>query len=409
MALEKPLPVPSKHPDQQPLVCVQLNAAWIPYIVGLIQPMKFHNFWAGTLAENQNARRDAQNLILLFQEAGECGDMANNCCDGSDLLVTVLTRITLDGKIQISIDGGITWQDNPRAPYMQTPQYPPYLESNVGVNTCDVAKNVQEELLRLKDGFIQFLRTVTVLHDFLIDIVEMLAEAIAVLLEAPAGVNEILPSIFDWARHLFVRNPDELEAEFTPDFWDKVLCIIYCNTPTNGVYQESDFDNIIGQCANLPGGVVFGSAGECVRGFIKFWQVQGLNTVAQNGTSVGADCSACNCGMCDITGWIVSTGIEVSRADGVVVITPVLGADGHYAVVFQSPDINQCCMLSDYHQETGVATVNAWNLCGETFVGTPLRHTGLHPFNQCINALEYFNAEAGTMGNITLTFKVGGC
>jgi len=362
MALIKPLPVPPKNPNDETLVCVQLNEDWIPYIIGILYPMKFHNYWGGTLEENRNARRSAQDLIDLFQSAKDCNDMGNGCCDGTDLLVTVITRVSITGRMEISIDGGSTWQDNPRAPYMLVPSYPPYLTTNPTANKCDVAKNVQEELLRLKDGFIPFIRTLTTIHDFLIEVCKMLAESIAILLEAPAGLVELIPAIFDWAKHLYTKDPDVLEAEFTPEFWDDVLCMIYCNTPANGIYQESDFDNIISQCVNLPGGVAYATAGEAIRGFIKFWQVQGLNAVAANGTSEGADCSACDC-ACTAENYSIdgSWGTLVSRTPTSITVSSVLFNGQHYAAV-RVADGSPCCHITAT-PVSGTYSVNVWNGC----------------------------------------------
>lgn len=363
---KEPLPVITVHPEDEPLVCLQINEHWIPYIIGALWPMKFPEYWAGTLDENRNARRDAVNLIAIFEQALEDCGMSNGCCDGSDILITVLTRVTIDGKIQISIDNGATWHDNPKAPYVTTPQLPPYIATNPGTNKCDVASNVWEQMHVTAENFKTYYATLSTLKDILAAMVGALAEAILAILDAPDAALSLIPAIIEWAKNAFTLTPEEYNALFTEEAWNRMLCILYCNTPDDGSYEETDFLNILADCATIPGGDGFQTVGEIFKGMIKFWQVSGLNTIASTGTVHGADCSDCDC-ECSADNYAVdgARGIELSRTATSITVQAVL-LGGQYEAAVRVNEGFSCCHI------TATATVGTlgsgvWNACADGY------------------------------------------
>ena len=66
---QEALPVPGVHPSDSPTVTVSINEAWIPYIVGALDPFKNASYWSGTRAEIDTATQQAHDLIGLFVEA----------------------------------------------------------------------------------------------------------------------------------------------------------------------------------------------------------------------------------------------------------------------------------------------------------------------------------------------------
>lgn len=63
------LPVPGVHPLEAPTETIQVNGAWIPYIVGALEFMKRAETWAGTTAEVDEAVQQAEDLIAYIAEA----------------------------------------------------------------------------------------------------------------------------------------------------------------------------------------------------------------------------------------------------------------------------------------------------------------------------------------------------
>jgi hypothetical protein len=94
----EPVADPGTAPADAPLVCLQVNASWIPYIVGslmqLIQPPTWTTTDRTALADLLGRVTD---LIALVGTAEVC--------------VAPQFRLAVDGPLQYSLDGGTTWLD----------------------------------------------------------------------------------------------------------------------------------------------------------------------------------------------------------------------------------------------------------------------------------------------------------
>ncbi len=69
----KSLPVPGVSPDTGSFVCIQVNPAWIPYILGACDIFRHDVFWKGTVEEIEQAAQQSLNLLNLIAGAGLCG------------------------------------------------------------------------------------------------------------------------------------------------------------------------------------------------------------------------------------------------------------------------------------------------------------------------------------------------
>src|SRR5512147_317295 len=124
MARKTPLlPPPTTHPDEPPFACIEINQSWIPYIIGALRPMRYPEYWAGTLEENRTARKDVNNLINQLSIAGECGDM--ECCFITETTTVILHQVnSVTLQLEISVDGGQTWTPDPESPVNQIASQP---------------------------------------------------------------------------------------------------------------------------------------------------------------------------------------------------------------------------------------------------------------------------------------------
>lgn len=95
----QPVAPPDVEPDASPLVCIALNADWLPYVVGalmqLAQPSTWDTSDAGVL---QTTLFRVMALIDLIGSAAGCEPL-------------VEFRLTTECVMQYSTDGGTTWAD----------------------------------------------------------------------------------------------------------------------------------------------------------------------------------------------------------------------------------------------------------------------------------------------------------
>lgn len=94
-----PVAAPAAQPADSPTVCVPINVAWLPYVIGalsqLIQPMT----WDGVGTSQGEMTGRATDLIDIFVSAGPCMQFAIRFSDGC--------------TFQQSTDGGATWTTVP--------------------------------------------------------------------------------------------------------------------------------------------------------------------------------------------------------------------------------------------------------------------------------------------------------
>lgn len=68
-SFQTPVQPPALAPGAEPLVTLCLNQEWIPFILGALNQLTMNTTWSGSDDEIQAARQQANNLILIFQQA----------------------------------------------------------------------------------------------------------------------------------------------------------------------------------------------------------------------------------------------------------------------------------------------------------------------------------------------------
>jgi len=105
-------------------------------------------------------------------------------------------------------------------------------------------------------------------------------------------------------------------------------------------------------------------------------------------------------GGCNLSGWIVALGTEVSRDDSSIVVHNVL-VDGSYVAEIKSAGTNDCCTVTVVGTTINAANVEC-NPCGDAYPGD--FPTALPSGLGCVNAVLAFRPFAVDMGDVTFTF-----
>lgn len=297
MARKTPLlPPPPTHPDEPPFVCIEINQSWIPYVIGALRPMRYPEYWAGTLEENRTARKDANNLINQLAIAGNCMD--DNCCPDVPSIVTILHQVSSDGStLEMSVDNGETWvQDNtdPRTQVVSTPA--PI--GSVASNKCEAADNMVQGLMELQ---VQVSNSASGTGSLQEIALEVITTILALLLLPPVGAAALLVIVFGLIKHFLALGKANYDALFTLENWDRVRCALYCNLEEDGKITTAGFIEAKRQIfTTVPGDNNPNGAAANIVDLMNMINIQGLNLFAYTYQGSGADCSSCECVECEL-------------------------------------------------------------------------------------------------------------
>jgi len=88
---------PGTAPGDDPVVCLQVNASWIPYIIGSCLQLTQPTSWISGSPSLADLLGRVQDLLALFGTAEAC--------------MAPQFRLTAGCGLQYSLDGGTTWED----------------------------------------------------------------------------------------------------------------------------------------------------------------------------------------------------------------------------------------------------------------------------------------------------------
>lgn len=398
------IPPNPEHPDDPPFVCVKVNKSWIPYLIGALRPLKYPEYWAGTLEQNRQARWDTNNLIYMLMTSVECGDdpmVIDYCCEDRPKSQRY-NPITL--QLEISFDGGETWLEDPGSVDSVLIEQPPPVTAGVSGTKCDAATNGKEHIEDYIAACSNQLAEASSILDFAIAVAEAIIALILFLFSGPALaalITTLVGAIYAAARGAFSLGQTAFDAYWTSDERDKILCALYCNISDDGSFDSVGYDKFLSDwkaeaTPSLAFNMVFTT--------IKAIGLKGLNNLCSYGLAADEDCSDCECDeTCDLSHWSVdpsddNTNGHIDSYDvgtGDIVLSSTLPkSDGKYYVVFSTSRLygaNSGCFcntnLTCNFEDKGVA----WSPAipsGGLMQNHCVNHVGLvhdDPFTETIN------------------------
>lgn len=128
------IPTVLTPPGESPLLCIQVNPAWIPVILGALEPLRWPDTWNGAESDITAAMGLSQVLMLAIANAQECSQ-------------PMVTDIRVSGCVlEVTYNGGLNW-----IPVGD-------LSGCVGQPGADGADGASVEM-RVFDGWIEWRRT----------------------------------------------------------------------------------------------------------------------------------------------------------------------------------------------------------------------------------------------------------
>jgi len=290
------LPPPTTYPDEPPFVCIKINQAWIPYIIGALRPMRYPEYWAGTLEENRFARQAFALLIHQLSVVTGCEDEMSGCDCFEEIVTTIKHRVGSDGSsLELSIDGGQTWVNDPADPRSNIPVVP---SSNTPGSKakCDAADNIVQGLMEAQQTISNTASGEGSLQAIALEIVIAL---LSLLLLPPLGAALLVPLIIGIVRHFLSMGKAAYDALFTLERWDIVRCAFYCGLDEDGHLSASGLQKAKHYIyMHIPGDNTPTGAAQNIVDVINFVGLAGLNLIAMTYQPSGADCADCECEEC---------------------------------------------------------------------------------------------------------------
>lgn len=324
------VPPPSQHPDEEPLVCLEINEQWIPIILGALQPLKYPEYWGGTLEENRRARKDFGILLNQIMLEEDC-DVAKECCED----VIYIHRIDpVTGRLQRSSDGGDTWTTDPTDPLNVITKIPPLITAGGSKTKCDAATNFQEHFNDVITASSENLGTATTIFELAAAVAAVIIDIIVAILTVGAGavtVIAITDAIFAACAAAFAEGKTAFDAYWTSDKKDKVLCAAFCTIGDDGQFTDAQWNAFRAKVkVDLPAG----AARDMVLTTVNAGGSIGASNMASYGAAALSDCGDCACN--DFIRLFVSTGGGTQLDwDGEWLTCNGVAGGGHYTSFIQ--------------------------------------------------------------------------
>lgn len=200
------------------------------------------------------------------------------------------------GILQVSTDGGVIYTPATDDPRMNSPLFPPLPIPPGDDMRCTSANNV---IGLLKSNADQLASDAAAWGG----ITALIAAvgAIVVLLLDIATVGALTPLLLGLVAAMLSGGQTAFAAAMTEEIYGNAVCIVYCHTPDDGVYNQDAWQAIKTEIY----GTITGIAGKFLGDQINAMGVAGLNNAARTGVSAGQPCDDCECSdcPCNIFAW----------------------------------------------------------------------------------------------------------
>lgn len=370
-----PYLTPDTPPDETVcrLMVIPKDSHWLALVDGAFTELVKKYNWE--LFGTYTPEETSQKFLQIYSDfiMSECADMSGCCYD------VVMHRVTEDGDLEISINGG-DWIPDPNDPRITAVAYPP-LVFDEHHTKCDAAENVAGHLNEVIDQTSDQLGGT----GSLLEIASVIALAVFALFLAPESIPALVPLVLPLISAILFLGQAAFDAYFDTTVHDLILCSIFCSIGDDGTFTDTQYADLLGRLvADLPAS----PAKDYFVQIVGRIGLVGINDYAAIGTSADADCSDCEpCATCEaISDFHLSSyggttfGLDLEYGADFLEITPELYAgDGAYYITLSTDDNTLCCVpvSIEYLDNPPVADFyHIWNGCGESLAFDD-RHTSI--------------------------------
>lgn len=212
--------------------------------------------------------------------------LMSGCCNDQE----TLHRVTTDGEMEISTDGGETWQPDPNDPRKTGTQLPNTIPGTGSDKKCNAATNAVDNF---KDAQAAFGVSIDEAGTVVGLALAIAAELLLLVLSVGTAAEVLVPLLISTAVALFGLVVVDYNAEFTEAVWSQLTCDLFCTIGSDGQFNAAQLINLQARLdSDFSGNVAL-----TFSGILTGWGLVGLNNACITGVAATADCSDCDCSL----------------------------------------------------------------------------------------------------------------
>lgn len=270
-----------------------------------------------------------------------------------------------NGVLQVSYDGGLTYEPDTSDPRLNSPLLPELPGADGSDKRCVASNNVTGYIKAAAD---QLIADGTAWNN----ITTLLAAigAIIVLLLSIGTAGALTPLLLGLVAALVGTGLAAFEAAMTEAVYSDLNCIVYCHTPDDGVYTVEDWQAIKADISTTFTGIV----AKFIYDTINAMGLAGMTNASRSGVHAGEPCD-CTCSNCsNLTDWQVIYGTILEQTPGYIRIAAGAAGGGNTAIRlanYTTPGTGKCCNVS-YNLISGVHQTGSYTLCDDTVINATM-------------------------------------
>lgn|SRR5574337_191453 len=350
------------EPNSYRCVCVPVpnDAGHIRAFLGQLDALGYWYTWQrdagkhGTIAAR--VWRAISDIVRNNVDCSQEVTGVSGCCCGKDI---TNTRFLSDGTMQVSYDGGVTWEN---APPGIDPRYSgaiaaPIPGDNGFTKRCNAAGSARAVM---EDQQQQVSNDAGAWSGISGMVGALISLLIFIGIIGTGGA--LTPLLLALAAALLGAGKAAFDAAFNATVWETVQCVIYCHTTESAdPYSADDIAQIRQEIAAQLTGV----AAAFIDKTLEAWGQTGLTNASRAGFASDFDCTTCACPTCDYSHWTANEGVMIERAEDHITVQAIQREDGNWYAGVRSANWYSCCCHVDYDLLSGAPlTVIGYCPCG---------------------------------------------
>jgi hypothetical protein len=272
-------PVPDNLTPETYCLCIPIpnDPTWKAVISGLLfQPAEWFNW-------QRDEARSGKVLAQYWRNIYNNLDWTNmSCCCPEPLI-----QITVDGVILVSDDGGVTYHPaTTEDPRNTAPQLPPLTGDPGDALRCEAANNVLGQFKTGIATFSGYFDTTSTVIEFVTACAGLI---ISFILLGPAAVPVIVGILLGLMSAIWNAGKTAYDAAFDDTVYGILLCLLYDNTPSDGIYTDANITAIRAGISTSFDII----ARDAFTALLNGVSTPGMNTMARTPSGSDASCDEC--------------------------------------------------------------------------------------------------------------------